>query len=90
MKRFSTFCRIGGAGFRQLARLDHRRNRHFERVKAMWEKKSLPFELWLGRGRPINPYLRGTIVDFLRKEMKPRVLSVIPDELFEQPGMKDF
>lgn len=25
----------------------------------------MPFELWLGRGRPVNPYLRGVILPFL-------------------------
>lgn len=70
--RFSTLCRVSGAGFRQLASLDHKRNRHLERVLAMQTKTLLGpngFELWLGRGRPLNPYLRGVIIDFLRKEM---------------------
>jgi hypothetical protein len=33
-QRFSTLARGGGAGFRQLARLDHYRNLHFERERA--------------------------------------------------------
>lgn len=36
IKRFSTLCRIGGAGFRVLARLDHYRNSHFGRVMAIY------------------------------------------------------
>ena len=70
-KRFSTLARVGGAGYRQLARLDHYRNSHFERVMAMYTKQRLPFDLWLGRGLPLNPYLKGVIIDYLRKEMRP-------------------
>ena len=84
LKRLTTLARVGGAGFRQLARFDHRRNRHFERVVAMWNKGRYPLELWLGRGRPINPYLRGIIIDHLCKEMRPRELNLIPDDLFER------
>lgn len=36
----------------------------------MWDKSLLPFELWLRRGRPLHPYLRGVIIDHLRKGMK--------------------
>lgn len=50
----------------------------------------MPFELWLGRGRPVNPYLRGVILSFLRSEMKPKELSLPPEHLFEMPGMRDF
>jgi len=67
-KRFSTLARIGGAGFRALSRIDHTRSLHFERVYAMWNRQRLPIELWLGRGRPLNPYLKGVILEFLRKE----------------------
>jgi hypothetical protein len=101
--RFSTLCRVGGAGFRQLARLDHRRSLRFERVLAMQTKTLLGhggFELWLGRGVPLNPYLRGWVIDLLRKEllslsacakeMKPKDLRLIPDELFVHPNVRDF
>jgi hypothetical protein len=44
----------------------------------MYTKQRLPFELWLGRGNPRNPYLRGIIMDLLRREMKPRELSLRP------------
>lgn len=91
--RFSTLCRVGGAGFKQLARLDHRRSIRFERVLAMQTKimfGSNGFELWLGRGCPLNPYIRGLIVERLRKEMKPRDLRLIPDELFATEKVKDF
>jgi hypothetical protein len=45
---------------------------------------------WLGRGYPLNPYLGGLINDLLRKEMRPREFSLIPDELFQvkAPGVE--
>ena len=47
-KRFSTLARIGGAGYRQLARLDHYRNSHFERVLAMYmiRRYTLEWKKW--------------------------------------------
>lgn len=52
-------------------------------------RSRLPFELWLGRGLPLNPYLRGVIIDFLRKEMRPRDLRLIPDDVFSRPEDKE-
>jgi hypothetical protein len=46
--------------------------------------------MWLGRGRPLNPYLVGLIIDYLRGVMKAKDLKLIPDELFEVGPMKDF
>jgi hypothetical protein len=45
---------------------------------------------WLGRGSPLNPTLRGVIIDLLRREMKARELTLIPDDLFEVESMKEF
>lgn len=47
------------------------------------------FELWLGRGRPLFPYLRGFLVDYLRKELKTKELKLPPDELFLHRNVKD-
>lgn len=71
-----------------LARLDHTRSSHFERVLVMWNRQRLPFELWLGRGLSLNPYLRGIIIDLLHKALQEAMRIV--DELFVQPEMKDF
>ncbi|CAK9168367.1 unnamed protein product [Ilex paraguariensis] len=41
----------------------------------MWNKALFGhgcLELWLGRGLPLSPYLRGVIIQLLRKEMKPQ------------------
>lgn len=67
-QRLSTLARVGGAGFRVLGRLDHRRSVHYERFFSMWTKLRLPFELWLGRGRPLSPYWKGILVDLIFKE----------------------
>ena len=48
------------------------------------------FDLWLGRGGPLNPYLKGVIIARLRKEMRPKDLRLIPDELFIQEKVKEF
>lgn len=82
---------MGGAGYRQLSTIQHRRNRHFDRVLAMYTKPhSGSLRMWLGRGRPLNPYLVGLIIDYLRGVMKAKDLKLIPDELFEVGPMKDF
>jgi hypothetical protein len=45
------------------------------------KKDFLPLEWWIGRGKPLNPYLRGFILEMLRKELKPKELRVVPNEL---------
>jgi len=89
-KRFSTLARVGGAGFRQLAKFPHR-NAHFDRIFYI-HTKTMAFNLewWIGRGRPLNPYLRGWIIDFLVREMKPKELSLYPDKLFSLEGKLRF
>lgn len=91
-RRFSTLARVGGAGYRVLARLDHYRNRHDSRVYAMYTKPLAgpTLEWWLGRGAPLNPYLRASIIHFLREEMRPKELRLIPDDLFATEKVKDF
>lgn len=77
---------MGGAGYRQLARLDHRRNVRFDSLHAILARNLLSraggsFELWLGRGLPVNPYLRGLLIDILRHEMRPKEIRMYPDEV---------
>lgn len=54
----------------------------------MYTRSRLPFDLWIGRGRPLNPYLLAYLIEILRHEMKPKELRLPPDNLFEMPGMK--
>lgn len=82
IKRLSTFCRLGGAGYRTLASLPQTRSKKWKRYWSMWNKLNLPLDLWLGRGRPLNPYLRGYIIAHLRTVLKPKDLRIPPEELF--------
>ncbi len=41
----------------------------------------MPLELWLGRGYPINPYLRGDLLFFIREYLKPKELRLPPSDL---------
>lgn len=72
VKRFSTLVRIGGGNRKVLSRLDHHRPARFERVFRMYTKTQLPYEWLLGRGLPLNPYLRGLIIDYLRDPFFPK------------------
>lgn len=82
-KRFSTFARCGGVGYRTLATLNNPRSLKLRRLKGIWDRYRLPFEWWLGRGRPLDPYIRGLLVELLRRELKPRELQLPPLKYFE-------
>lgn len=56
----------------------------------MYTKGNLPLELWLGRGLPLNPYVRGVLFTLLTKEMRPKQLSLPPEEVQLGPGAVDF
>ena len=78
--------RLAGAGYRTRSRLySTPRSRRWERLWVVSTKQpgtsQLPLEWWIGRGQPINPYLKGIIVDRLRKELKPKELRVVPEEV---------
>ncbi|KAH0706218.1 hypothetical protein KY285_010713 [Solanum tuberosum] len=36
---------------------------------------------WKAAPSPLNPYLKGKIIDFLRKELKPKELQLFPEGL---------
>ena len=62
--------RLGGAGYRVRSRMMSTQSKRWERLRVAIGKPSgsrqLPIEWWIGRGKPINPYLKGIIVDYLR------------------------
>lgn len=64
--------RLGGAGYRVRSRMMSTQSKRWERLRVAIGKPSgsrqLPIEWWIGRGKPINPYLKGIIVDYLRRE----------------------
>ncbi|KAF3635472.1 hypothetical protein FXO37_25956 [Capsicum annuum] len=41
----------------------------------------LPLEWWIGRFGNLNPYLKGNIVDYLRRELKPKEIHLFPEEM---------
>lgn len=41
--------------------------------RKIWDKPSLPIDLWLGQGMPLNPYLKGLVINRLREVYKPVV-----------------
>ncbi|GFS28429.1 hypothetical protein Acr_00g0001770 [Actinidia rufa] len=59
----------------------------------MWEfpygSHSDRFELWLGRGKPLSPYLKGLLVSHLLAELRPRDLKLAPDELYPSEGVNE-
>lgn len=60
-----------------------------DRVLKMFKKRELPLELWLGRGRPLNPYLKGCLMDFLRGKAAPLDLKLYPQEALIGPRMAE-
>lgn len=90
MKRFSTLCRLHGAGYKTLGRLNHTLSNRFQRLKAVWTKPKVPFELWLGRLSPLNPYLRGHLIRMLRQAYKPKDLIVPPESVYQPEFMAMF
>ncbi|PHU15868.1 hypothetical protein BC332_17073 [Capsicum chinense] len=65
----SILQRLGGADFRVHSRFYSTQSKRWKRLKAAVQKPNrshpLPLEYWIGRGKPLNPYLKGKIVDFL-------------------------
>lgn len=88
-KRFSTLLRLGGAGYKVLSKIDHHLPPKYERLKVIFRKTKQPMEFTLGRGRPLNPYLRGILYQEVLQKMAPKDLILPPDDLFEVPGMID-
>lgn len=74
-----------GAGFRVRSRLMSTQSKRWERLKAAASKPHrshlLPLEYWIGRFKPLNPFLKGKIIDYLRKELTPKEIRLFPNEL---------
>ncbi|AWL21855.1 RNA dependent RNA polymerase [Chenopodium quinoa mitovirus 1] len=83
---FNTLLRIGGAGYRVRSRQLSTLNRKWEKIRAVQvkltgQRAQLPIEFWIGRGCPLDPYLKGKIIVYLRKEFKPKELRLTPEGL---------
>lgn len=86
IRRFSTACRVGGAGYRTVSRLSSCRSRKWERFFWMYMKAQYhSLEWWLGRGLPLNPYWKGLMVDYLRSAMKPTDIRLVPEDKHLSP-----
>lgn len=76
IQKMSVLQPLAGAGYRVRSRLMSIQTKRWERLKAAAGKphgsQQLPLEYWLGRGNPLNPYLKGKMVAYLQKEFKPR------------------
>lgn len=86
--------RLKGAGYRVMARLySSYRTRSWERLWVASTKPlsstPLPIEWWIGRGKPLNPYLKGLIVALLRKELRPKEIRLVPKEMLFGDGESD-
>lgn len=88
VRRFSTVARIGGAGYRQTAKIHW--SSSIKRILGLFQKGQLPVDLWLGRGLPLNPYLRATLIHKIRERIKPVSLRVPPDGYFVTSNVKVF
>lgn len=83
---FNLLLRLSGAGYRVRARQNSLLARKWERLRAIQSKlttqtNELPITFWLGRGLPLNPYVRGKIVHLLRDEYKPKEIRLPPNGL---------
>lgn len=72
ISRFSTFCRIGGVGYKSLAKINSQSSPKINFKRTLWLKALLPIEWWLGNGLPLNPYLQAQAIHYLRKVRKPK------------------
>lgn len=76
-------ARLGGHGYKSLGSIYHKRSKKLERLWFGFTRPSydtpLLFDLWLGRGSLPSPYLRGLIIEYLRRVLRPRDLQMVPD-----------
>lgn len=94
--------RFQGAGYRTLARPLSARPKKYIRLANILTKYLLPIDLWLGRGQPLNPYVKAAVVDRLISLLKPKDLKLVPDQFIPdeedivinpntgEPGHHDF
>lgn len=85
IENMNTLQRLGGAGYRVRSRLMTTQSKKWERLKVVssrgFGRRQLPLEYWLGRGNPLNPYLKGKMIAYLRREMRPKEIRIFPSDL---------
>ena len=78
--------RLAGMGFRARARMLSTKSlsKRWKRLRVVAYKSlsysSLPLEWFFGRGLPLNPYLKGIIVERVLSKYKPKQLVLPPEE----------
>ncbi|KAJ4841101.1 hypothetical protein Tsubulata_037186 [Turnera subulata] len=80
----SVLQRLAGAGYRVRSRLMTSQSTRWEQLKTAFSKlcgrqTGLSVEWWLGRGNPLNPYLRAELLQYFMKD--PREIRVFPEDL---------
>ncbi|CAI8601248.1 unnamed protein product [Vicia faba] len=83
IQRFSTLCRLYGIGYRLLGKLNHTKSSTVLRLKEIWLKAKLSFELWLGQCCPVDPYLKGRLIWKLQQAFRPKDLVVPPTSTYK-------
>ncbi|XP_054789349.1 uncharacterized mitochondrial protein AtMg01110 [Prosopis cineraria] len=82
---YTAVLRFAGCGYRVLGRCRSATlSRKALRLRRLWDRRpsgsdQLPLDLWLGRGNPISPYLKGILVDLVKERMKPKQLVLPPE-----------
>jgi hypothetical protein len=87
-QRVTTLARVGGKGYRSLA--DPKRLRLLRVMQLRYLLGKGHYELWLGRGRLLDPHVRAAIIRKLVKQLRPSDLKLPPESLFEKPGIFEF
>ena len=68
---FNVYMRLAGAGYRVRAQCRNKKYKRWRRILALYSKFGVygnNLDYWLGGGKPLDPYVRGRIVDFFRPE----------------------
>lgn len=87
-----TTLKLGGAGYRVLARMDSRTcSSKYRRLLALCDKQlnsmlGLSLEWWLGRGLPLSPHLKGIMIQVVRSQLKLKQLQLVPEDRFWGEG----
>jgi hypothetical protein len=79
--RVSTLCRLVGMGFKSLSRINHSDSKVIRMLRSVGLKATLPFDLWVSEGKPIDPGVYGQVHEYLRKKFAPKDLILPPQEL---------
>lgn len=90
-----TVVRLAGSGYRVLGRLNSSTfSSRWKRILALSHKllvgsSELPLDLWIGRGNPLSPYLKGILVQRVREAHKLKQLVLPPEEIWWSEGERD-